>query len=78
MQPGHRALVVDDDEDIRDLLVHVLEKSGLDVRSAGTGAAAVTVARDFDPDLVTLDLSLPDLDGTEVCREIRRSAAPTS
>ncbi len=71
MQPGHRALVVDDDEDIRDLLVHVLEKSGLEVRSAGTGAAAVTVARDFDPDLVTLDLSLPDLDGTEVCREIR-------
>ena len=71
MQPGHRALVVDDDEDIRDLLVHVLEKSGLEVRSAGTGAAAVRVARDFDPDLVTLDLSLPDLDGTEVCREIR-------
>jgi DNA-binding response OmpR family regulator len=71
VQPGHRALVVDDDDDIRDLLVHVLEKSGIDVRSAGTGAEAIEVARAFDPDLVTLDLSLPDLDGTEVCREIR-------
>ena len=71
MQPGHRALVVDDDDDIRDLLVHVLEKSGIEVRSAGTGAEAVEVARSFDPDLVTLDLSLPDVDGTEVCREIR-------
>lgn len=71
MQHGHSALVVDDDEDIRDLLVHVLEKSGLDVRSAGTGAEAVELARHFDPDLVTLDLSLPDLDGTEVCRRIR-------
>ena len=71
MQPGHRALVVDDDDDIRDLLVHVLEKSGLDVRTASTGAEALGLARDFDPDLVTLDLSLPDLDGTDVCREIR-------
>jgi DNA-binding response OmpR family regulator len=71
VQPGHRALVVDDDDDIRDLLVHVLEKSGIDVRSAGTGAEAIEIARAFDPDLVTLDLSLPDLDGTDVCREIR-------
>ena len=71
MQPGHRALVVDDDDDIRDLLVHELEKSGLDVRTASTGAEALGLARDFDPDLVTLDLSLPDLDGTDVCREIR-------
>ncbi len=71
MQTGHRALVVDDDDDIRDLLVHVLEQTGVEVRAVSTGAEAIEVARAFDPDLVTLDLTLPDLDGTEVCRQIR-------
>jgi DNA-binding response OmpR family regulator len=68
---SHRALVVDDNEDIRDLLVLVLEQSGIDVRSAANGAQALETVRSFDPDLVTLDLSLPDIDGTDVCREIR-------
>ena len=68
---GQSALVVDDDDDIRELLVQVLEGLGLRVVSAGTGEDAVTAAREHRPDLVTLDLSLPDLDGTEVCRRIR-------
>ena len=72
VQRNHRALVVDDNEDIRDLLVLVLEQSGIEVRSAGTGTQALEVVRSFDPDLVTLDLSLPDIDGTDVCREIRK------
>ena len=72
MQRNHRALVVDDNEDIRDLLVLVLEQGGIEVRSAGNGTAALDLVRSFDPDLVTLDLSLPDIDGTDVCREIRR------
>lgn len=68
---GHRALVVDDDPDIRDLLVTVLEGIGITVVTAGTGAEAVAVARDSAPDLITLDLTLPDADGTDVCRELR-------
>lgn len=71
MKQRHRVVVVDDDPDIRDLLVRVLEQGGLDVASATTGHEAVTLVRDLSPDLVTLDLSLPDMDGTEVCRSIR-------
>ncbi len=67
----HRALVVDDDPDIRDLLVVVLEGLGLEVRAVGTGAAAISTAREWQPDLVTLDLTLPDADGTDVCRQLR-------
>lgn len=67
----HRALVVDDDPDIRDLLVLVLEGLGLEVQAVGTGAAAISTARSWAPDLVTLDLTLPDADGTDVCRELR-------
>ncbi|MGZ4455503.1 MAG: response regulator transcription factor [Nocardioides sp.] len=69
--PGHRAVVVDDDDDIRDLLVRVLEKSGIEVASAASGQEGLDLVRDFVPDLVTLDLSLPDLDGVEVCRRLR-------
>src|SRR6476661_7407120 len=68
---GHRAVVVDDDDDIRDLLVHVLEQAGLEVHAAETGERALELVREVDPDLVTLDLSLPDMDGTDVCRGIR-------
>ncbi|MBM7510335.1 DNA-binding response OmpR family regulator [Nocardioides salarius] len=68
---GHRALVVEDDPDIRHLLVTVLEDIGIAVVTAGTGAEAVAVARANAPDLITLDLTLPDADGTDVCRELR-------
>lgn len=71
MTLGHRAVVVDDDDDIRDLLVHVLEQAGLEVHAAETGEQALALVREVDPDLVTLDLSLPDMDGTEVCSAIR-------
>ncbi|GHJ60357.1 putative sensory transduction protein [Nocardioides sp. OK12] len=67
----HRALVVDDDPDVRDLVVMVLEGLGLETRAVGTGRDAVSTAREWAPDLVTLDLTLPDADGTEVCRELR-------
>lgn len=68
---AHRALVVDDDPDIRDLVVMVLEGIGLTVETAATGAQAVAAAREAAPDLITLDLTLPDADGTDVCRELR-------
>jgi DNA-binding response OmpR family regulator len=71
MGTGHRVVVVDDDPDIRELLVQVLDQAGHDVLTAETGLEAVDVVRAAEPDLVTLDLSLPDLDGTEVCRRLR-------
>lgn len=66
-----RALVVDDDPDIRDLLSMVLDGLGLEVEVAATGADALSAARRWRPDLVTLDMTLPDADGAEVCRELR-------
>jgi two-component system, OmpR family, response regulator len=66
-----RALVVEDDEDIRALLSELLRQSGFDVAEVADGTSAVAAARDHDPDIVTLDLNLPDLDGLEVCRQLR-------
>ncbi len=67
----HKALVVEDDPDISDLLVLSLESGGLEVKTARTGAEALTVARENEPDLITLDLTLPDMDGVEICRRLR-------
>jgi DNA-binding response OmpR family regulator len=69
-----RALVVEDDDDIRALLSELLRQSGFVVREAADGATALAALREDDPDLVTLDLNLPDLDGIEVCRRIRASS----
>ena len=66
-----RAVVVEDDADIRMLLARTLQRHGFDVAEAITGAEGLRLAREHVPDLVTLDLNLPDLDGTEVCRRLR-------
>ncbi|GAA4696308.1 response regulator transcription factor [Nocardioides nanhaiensis] len=66
-----RVLVVDDDPDLRALIELVLADEGLAVSTATTGREAIEAVRREEPDLVTLDLSLPDTDGTEVCRELR-------
>nr|WP_278249444.1 response regulator transcription factor [Nocardioides sp. IC4_145] len=68
---GQRALVVDDDPDIRELVQVLLEGMGLQVSAAASGAAALDMAQRESPDLITLDLTLPDMDGRDVCREIR-------
>ena len=64
-------LVVEDTEEIRELVVTVLGRAGMDVRAVGTGAEAIAEIRRSAPDVVVLDLGLPDTDGTEVCRQIR-------
>jgi DNA-binding response OmpR family regulator len=64
-------LVVEDTEEIRELVVTVLTRAGMDVRAVGTGAEALDEVRRSTPDVVILDLGLPDADGTEVCRQIR-------
>jgi len=64
-------LVVDDEEDIRSLLQHNLEREGFEVVLAATGAEALELAERHRPRLIVLDLMLPDHPGTEVCRRIR-------
>ncbi len=64
-------LVVDDEPQIRRALRTSLEAHGYTVQTAGTGEEAVVAAAEAAPDLVFLDLGLPDLDGTEVIRRVR-------
>lgn len=66
-----RALVVEDDEDVRSLIEFTLGTQGFDVRSVDSGLAGVEEMHSFDPDLVTLDVGLPGIDGIETCRRIR-------
>ena len=65
------AVIVDDDADIRALIGELLRQSGFEVTEAATGAEGIAAVREVEPDVVTLDLNLPDLDGIEVCRRIR-------
>lgn len=67
-------LVVEDEKKIRDLVRGMLERVGLTVVSTGSGAEAIDLARRVHPDLVVLDLGLPDVPGEEVAREVRRLA----
>ncbi|MDI2124792.1 response regulator transcription factor [Yinghuangia seranimata] len=66
-----RVLVVDDEPDLADVLSAALRADGWQVRTAGTGAAALAEARSFLPDAVVLDWMLPDLDGLQVLRGLR-------
>jgi len=68
---NHRILVVDDESSISDLISTSLRFVGFDVRTAATGSEALTVAEEFKPHAVVLDVMLPDLDGFEVCRQLR-------
>jgi two-component system OmpR family response regulator len=68
---GQRILVVDDETSISDLIATSLKFVGFDVRTAATGSQALTIAEEFKPHAMILDVMLPDLDGFEVCRQIR-------
>jgi DNA-binding response OmpR family regulator len=67
-------MVVEDEYKLRELLRHYLEREGLEVFSAGSGAEALSHANDRALDLVILDLGLPDVPGEEVAREIRSAS----
>jgi len=66
-----RVLVVEDDPDIGPSLTHALQVQGYDAQLAPDAAAAERLATEHAPDLVLLDLGLPDLDGVELCRRLR-------
>ncbi|HEU5389336.1 MAG TPA: response regulator transcription factor [Streptosporangiaceae bacterium] len=69
-------LVVEDEQKLRELVRSYLERAGFAVLSTGSGAEAITMAADASPDLVVLDLGLPDVPGETVARELRAAAVP--
>ena len=70
-----RSLVVEDAPEYRELLAGQLVAEGFEVETAQSGRAAVELAHTFDPHVIVLDLGLPDMDGLEVCRQIRMFCA---
>jgi len=68
---ARRVLLVDDEPSIQKMLVHALEREGFEVRAVGDGEEALEAFGSFEPHLIILDIMLPKLDGTEVCRRIR-------
>jgi two-component system OmpR family response regulator len=66
-----RALVVDDEADLADVLTKMLSYEGWDARTAHDGAAAARIGDEFEPDAVILDVNLPDTNGFEVLRRLR-------
>ena len=71
-----RVLVVDDEPNISALLSATLRLIDFDVRAAGGGNEALLAAAEFDPDLVVLDVMLPDLDGFQVAQRLRAAGRP--
>jgi len=69
-----RILLVDDEASIQRAVAPLLRSRGYEVETVGSGSDALRVASERPPDLVVLDLGLPDLDGVEVCRRIRKGS----
>ena len=68
-----KVLIVDDEEHIRELIKFNLKKEGYDTEVAVNGTEALKLIREIKFDLILLDLMLPEIDGLEVCKEIRRN-----
>jgi DNA-binding response OmpR family regulator len=71
-QEASRILVIEDAPEFIEMLVPLLEREGYVTDVASDGEAGVEAARDFEPDVIVLDLTLPRLDGVEVCKQVRR------
>lgn len=70
--PNETILIIEDEENIAELVQFTLESEGYRIKTANTGPDGVEQARLLNPDLIVLDLMLPDLDGFEVCKIIRQ------
>ena len=69
-----KILVVDDEPDILELVQYNLEKEGFSVRTASNGIEAIEIALQWGPDLILLDVMMPEMDGMETCIRIRDNA----
>ncbi len=67
----HKILLVDDEPDILEFLSYNLKKEGYNVYTANNGKEAIAIAKKENPQLIILDVMMPDMDGIETCREIR-------
>lgn len=67
----YRVLLVDDEPDILDMISYNLEKEGYQVKSTTTGREAISLGVEFEPDLILLDVMMPEMDGIETCVEMR-------
>ena len=72
LMTGQKILIVDDEKDIVDLLAYNFKKQDMVVYTASNGQDAISVAKEQVPDVILLDVMLPDIDGMEVCEEIRK------
>jgi two-component system alkaline phosphatase synthesis response regulator PhoP len=68
-----KILLVDDEKDVREFLSYNLLKEGYKVETAKNGAEAITVAKDFEPHLIILDVMMPGMDGIEACNTLREN-----
>ena len=69
-----RILVVEDDETVRDVVQRYLERDGYEVTALDRGADALVAVGQLNPDLIILDIMLPDMSGIDVCRQLRRTS----
>jgi two-component system OmpR family response regulator len=74
---GERLLLVDDEDNLRSMLEAALRYEGFDVHAAANGRDALHAVEDATPDLIVLDVMMPDLDGFEVCRRLRNDGVRT-
>ncbi len=66
-----KILVIDDEQDVLDFISYNLKKEGYTIQTAPNGLEGVKMAREYQPDLILLDVMMPDMDGIEVCRQLR-------
>lgn len=72
---AHKILLVDDEQDILDLVSYNLKKEGFEVHTAVNGKEAIVLAEKLVPDLILLDVMMPEMDGMETCTELRERDA---
>ena len=75
---GRKILVVDDEAVLVETIAYNLEQAGYQVTTAADGASALEIVRREPPDLIILDIMLPEMDGLEVCRQLRRDGGTTA
>jgi len=69
---SNRILLVDDEEDILEFISYNLKKEGFNVKTASNGREAIGIAKNFNPELILLDVMMPEMDGMETCVELRK------